>query len=150
VELVGQNTNTARTGFGSTLPFQWEIHAKLGGLHSTGDVSGYYGGGGGNLYPIPNLVLSGNFDYTKTVTSFTSAHENDYSFSGEYLFSSAPVSVYAGYTRSDFAPGPFHVNAVMVGFKFYWNGNGAQTLVDRQSTGTLPFSPITQAIGFKF
>ncbi|HUK08864.1 MAG TPA: hypothetical protein VLX09_13410 [Stellaceae bacterium] len=129
---------------------QWEVNAKFGGLHSSNEVSGFYGGGGGNLYPIPNLRLYGDFDYTKTSTPFASAHENDYSFGGEYLFPAVPISVYGGFTRSAFEPGTFHVNAVMVGFKFYWNGNGAQTLVDRQSTGTLPFSPISTAIGFKF
>ncbi|HET7336047.1 MAG TPA: hypothetical protein VFI93_13105 [Rhizomicrobium sp.] len=111
------------------------VGIKAGGFSGSATPNGEYVGGGLTGYLTPNLALSGNIDYAH----FKSAgHETDYTLGGEYLFSNTmPVSFYGGWTRSEFSGTTANADTFFVGFRFYTNGNGADTLVARHRTGTL-------------
>lgn len=135
------------------------LSAKGGGFSSDPGSNGYYLGGQAKGYVTPNLAINGMIDHTH-FNAFGGADETDYSVSGEYLvswddednpvFSWPPISIYGGYTRSNFSPGNFHVDTFFVGLKFYTDGNGANTLIDRQRTGSLNWSSSFAALSLRF
>lgn len=114
------------------------LFAKGGGFSSNGGASdGFYFGGSGKYYATPDFALNAGFDYTR-FTSFGGSNEEDYTVGGEYLFSeTTPIALFGGYTYSQFS-GSFHTNRVFVGLRFYVNGQGVSTLVNRQRTGEPP------------
>lgn len=144
-------------GFGEYFATPWlTVGAKGGGFSSDPGSNGYYVGGQFKGYLMPNLALTGMIDHTH-FNAFGGSNENDYSINGEYLFGGGlyrapwpPISIYGGYTRSNFTPGSFHVDTFFVGIKLYTDGNGATTLVDRQRTGTLGWQTEFAALSLKF
>ena len=138
----------------------WTLSGKGGGFSSSPGSDGYYLGGQLKGYLNPDFALSGSIDYTR-FTRFGGSSETDYTFAGEYLFWDdededdddcwwPPSSIYGGYTYSGFAPGKFYVNSFFIGLKLYTNGNGADSLVDRQRTGTLDNWNNFAALSLKF
>lgn len=111
------------------------LAAKGGGFSGTATNSGDYVGGGVTGYLTPNLAFNGNINYA----DFNNAgHETDYTLGAEYLFGDdMPVSIYGGWTRSEFSGISTNADTFFVGLRFYTNGNGARTLVQRHRTGTL-------------
>ncbi len=107
---------------------------KGGAFSGSFSLDGSYLGGEVEGYVMPDLALSGLIDYT----SFNhNVNETDYTAQGEWLVSEeTPVSVTAGYTRSEFSHVNVSADTFMIGLKLYLNGNGAKTLVDRQRTAT--------------
>jgi hypothetical protein len=119
--------------------------ANSGGF---GSGSADYVGGEAVFYAMPNLALNANIDY------FSAGHsENITNYGGtvEWLVSEhVPVSVYGGYTYSDISGSSTHLSTWTVGLKFYLNGNGASTLVDRQRTGNANWGAETNLIDAVF
>lgn len=112
------------------------VFAKGGGFSGDFSNDGYYLGGLAKYYGSPDFALNGGIDYTH-YTSFGGFDETDYSIGGEYLFSeTTPISFFGGYTYSDYSYS-YHVSQVFVGLRFYLNGAGVSTLLDRQRTGLL-------------
>jgi len=127
------------------------LSGKGGYFTSHPGSGGYYLGGQGKFYPDPDLALHAGLDYTK-FTHVASFSETDYSAGIEYRLPwSMPMSAFGRYSYSDFSPGKFNINTVTVGLKFYFNANGATTLVDRQRTGTLDTtSSLVSAVQLRF
>lgn len=106
------------------------VGVKGGAFSGSFGIDGSYVGGEAEGYVMPDLAISGLLDYTSYDHGFS---EVDYTAQGEWLVSEqTPVSVTLGYTRSNFSHGGGSANTFMVGLKLYLDGNGAQTLVDRQ------------------
>lgn len=109
------------------------VGVKGGAFTANHDANGDYFGGEVTGYITPNFALEGSYDYAH-VQHVT--NENDYTAQAEWLFSrSVPVSIYGGYTRSDFSgAGNVSANVWFIGLRLYCNGQG-EALVDRQRTG---------------
>lgn len=105
------------------------VGVKGGAFSGNFGIEGSYAGGEAVGYVMPDLALSGLLDYTSLDHG---SSELDYTAQAEWLVSEqTPVSVTFGYTYSDFNHGG-SANTFLVGIKLYLDGNGAQTLVDRQ------------------
>ena len=101
--------------------------AFSGNLGIKGDYAGVQIAG----YVTPDFSLSGSYDYTHLnhVTN-----ENDFTAQAEWMFShSVPLSVYGGYTRSEFSHS-VSANVWFVGLRFYCDPVDGP-LVDRQRNG---------------
>jgi hypothetical protein len=109
-----------------------------------GSGTATYVGGEAVFYAMPNLALNADIDY------FSAGHgDNITNFGGtvEWLVSEhVPVSVYGGYAYSDISGSSTHLSTWTVGLKFYLNGDGASTLVDRQRTGNANWGTETNLI----
>jgi len=109
-----------------------------GGWSGSSDVfgtggDGTYIGGGGSVYLMPDLALTGQITYFGD----SGAHLTNYSATGEWLVSEdTPISVYGGYTYSDISNVGGHLNQWVIGVKFYTDGNGT-ALVDKHRNGAL-------------
>jgi hypothetical protein len=98
----------------------------------TGSESGGYVGGELTGYAMPNLAIKGVVDYV----DIAGGNVTNYGVNGEYLFSeTTPISVFGGYTRTDFSNGGGHGDTWTIGLKFYTNGAGS--LITHHRTGTL-------------
>ena len=110
--------------------------AKAGGFSGNWSSNGFYIGGSGKYYAAPDFALNAGIDYTRW-TSFGGSDELDYTIGGEYLFSeTTPISLYGGYVRSDYT-GNYSIDQFFVGLRFYLNGDGVNSLEDRQRGGNL-------------
>lgn len=98
----------------------------------SGNGNGYYVGGIATGYATPNLAISGMVDYT----DFDGTNLTNLTAQVEYMFSAMlPVSVYGGYTYSDFSGGAGNASQFFIGVKIY-TGAGT-TLIDNQRNGAL-------------
>lgn len=123
------------------------IAVKGGGLTGSSGVNGYYAGLQGKAYIIPNLVFSAAIDYSR----FSAFHETDYKLEGEWLVSqSTPISVFAGYSNSDFQGAGTDVDIWMIGVRLYCNDPPGTSLVDRQRSGTLGWAGAISPVALRF
>lgn len=150
---TGEGVGPSVHGFNYGLAGEWfalpnlSIAVKGGGLTGSSGVSGYYAGLQGRAYIIPNLMLSAAIDYTR----FSAFHETDYKLEAEYLVSqSTPVSVFAGYSNSDFEGAGTDVDIWMIGIRLYCNDPAGGTLVDRQRSGTLGWAGSISPVALRF
>lgn len=139
---------------------RFTLSGKGGGFSSSPGSGGYYLGGQIKGYITPNFLIGGRVDATH-FSAYGGSDEDDYGIFSEYLFWDdededdddcwwPPTSIYGGYVYSDFSPGHFHVDTVFVGIKLYTDGTGADTLVDRQRTGSLDWSSSFAPLSFRF
>lgn len=107
------------------------VGVKGGAFNGDHSLKGDYAGAQITGYVMPDLALSGSYDYTH-VNHLT--NENDFTAQAEWLVShQVPVSIYGGYTRSEFSHS-LSANVWFVGLRFYCDPvDGA--LVDRQRNG---------------
>jgi len=112
---------------------------KVGGVQNGGSGfassgnSGSYVGGSLTGYLTPDFAINGTIDYL----DISAAHLTSYGVKAEYLFSQAlPISVFAGYTRTDLSNNLGNVDTVFVGLKFY-TSEAAAPLVVHHRTETL-------------
>ena len=138
---VGGNAHTTSYGgFAEWFPGILTLGVKGGGVSGSlsgfGSGSGSYVGGEAIVYPLPNLAVSGDIDYAGA----SGANETDLTAQAEWLVSDeVPVSLYGGYTHASIALSGLPSNGgdmVFGGLRFYLNGTGSTTLMDRQRTGT--------------
>jgi hypothetical protein len=123
----------------------FSVNGSVSGLGS-GGTSGSYIGGGATGYLIPDFAINGAINYI----SFSGVHLTTYGAGLEYLFNeNVPISIYGGYSTTQFSGGGGHINQWLIGFKFYTNGNGV-TLVDRQRNGTLGTTGLGSGLQFAF
>lgn len=110
------------------------VGVKGGYFNAEHGEDGEYAGVGVTGYVMPDLALSGSYDYAH-FKGFTT--ENDYTAQAEWLISErTPVSVYGGYTRSEFSgTGGVAANTWFVGVRFYCDPTDSATLVSRQRNG---------------
>jgi hypothetical protein len=114
-----------------------------------GNGTATYVGGEAVFYAMPNLALNANIDYFSEGGG--NGNITSYGGTAEWLVSDhVPVSVYGGYTYSQLPSGGGHLSTWLVGLKFYLNGNGATTLVDRQRTGNANWGTQTNLINAVF
>lgn len=118
-----------------------DVFAKVGGFTMTPSPSGgWYAGGSANYYVTRDLAATGGIDYTR-YNQYGGYNETDYTAQAEYLFSEkVPVSIYGGYSFSDYHYDSlpsfhYHSSKVFVGLRIYLNGDGVDTLEDRQRFG---------------
>jgi len=110
-----------------------------------GSSSGGYVGGELTGYAMPNLAIKGDIDYLDV----GGGHITNYGVNAEYLFSETnPISVFGGYTRTDFSNGAGHGDTWMIGLKFYTDGPA--NLVTHQRTGTLGSIGSVSGLQFAF
>jgi hypothetical protein len=111
------------------------LNANSGGVGGNGTSD--YVGGEAVVYPLHDVAVSGTYDYL----TLGGGHEGTWGIGAEWLVvHSFPVSVWGAYQGTDFSDGGGHtptINTWMVGLKLYVNGNGAQTLEDRQRSGVV-------------
>jgi hypothetical protein len=117
------------------------------GFGLSGSDSGAYVGGMLQWYVVPDFGLSGAVDYVD-IAGF---HTTSETAKAEWLFSeSTPVSIYGGYQHVD--ENAFGLNGngnfFFVGLKFYFNGTGGSSLVDRQRSGSLGYIAEAPVLGF--
>ena len=121
-------------GFG-----QWfatpSIHAFGSATAFSGGMSsGFYVGASVNYYPMPDLAVNGGIGYSSYNNS-GGYHEKDYTIGGEYLFShTTPISLFGGYSVINYST-DYHAGQLFAGLKLYMNGEGVNTLADRQQVG---------------
>ncbi|MBI3678352.1 MAG: hypothetical protein HY243_17210 [Proteobacteria bacterium] len=117
----------------------WTLSAKAGAFNGSFSLKGYYVGAAATAYVMPDLGLSVAYDYTHFNHGL---NENDWTLQGEWLVSEAtPISVYGGYQGTTIHGfGSTSFNTWFVGLRWYCNGDGSTTLVDRQRNGTLGWS----------
>jgi len=143
------------------------VSGKGGGFSTSSSDSGFsssstgfYYGGQLQGFVTPNFSISGAVDFTH-FNQYGGSSETDYEAFLEYLFWGdededfygswwLPTSIYAGYTYSDFSQNDFHVSTFTIGLNFYTNGNGANTLVDRQRSGTVENFTTFQPLSLRF
>jgi hypothetical protein len=143
----------------SGFSFNYENYGAFGELYATNQLTfGIKGGGltasglhatyfGGEIvgYAMPNLALTGTYDYL----GVSGGHINAYGANVEYLLSSTtPISITGGYTYTDAGSG-FHLNTWMIGAKFYFGGKGT-TLVDHQRSGAESWGNKATGLAFLF
>ena len=114
----------------------WTVSARAGGFDSGRRNDGYYLGGGLKGYFGPAFSLAGNIDYFYISTAAASGSETDYNLTAEYRTGWRDISLYGGYTFSQFAPGSFNVSAFSVGVRVPLNGV-APSLVEQDRTGAI-------------
>jgi hypothetical protein len=139
---AGPNFTVALKGGGNTV--------DVSGFGASASESGGYAGGMLQWYALPNFAVSGAVDYAKQF----GGHATSETIKGEWLFSSTmPVSLFGGYQHVDvnaggagFAGGDAG-DILFVGLKFYMNGDGSQTLVDRQRNGSLGYIAEAPVVG---
>ncbi|HTQ14953.1 MAG TPA: hypothetical protein VMH86_13845 [Rhizomicrobium sp.] len=108
------------------------VGAKGGWFNANHGVDGDYVGAAVTGYIMPNLSLSGGYDYTH-LNHF--GNENDWSVTGEWMFSQTmPVSVYAGYTNTKISGGGPTIDTWTVGIKLYTDPMPG-SMEDRQRSG---------------
>lgn len=123
------------------------VAGKVGGFDAKanfccslmGAGSGYYAGGQGKFYLMPDLALSAAIDHAH-FNANGGNQETDYTLAGEYLFSEEmPISVSGGWAYENIAG--IHADTWFVSLKFYCNGGtNAATLAERQrASGTLGY-----------
>lgn len=138
-------------GFGEYYLNSITFAAKGGGFSGTASADGYYAGGEVLGYLAPNFALSGNVNYyhfNHTVAN-PNFHETDFTAEGEWLMSQrVPVSLYGGYTFSDYSGA--HANTFFVGLRFYMNPASNAPLIERQREGTLDWSRAFNPTGIAF
>ncbi len=120
---------------------RFTLGAKAGGASGGLGLGGWYAGAEAVFYACPDLALSATADYAKDDNWTFFSHESDFTLSAEWLISEqTPISVYGGYSWAEahigWPVGTPNANILFAGLRFYLNGNGATTLVDRQRTGT--------------
>lgn len=110
------------------------LGVKGGFFNGSHDSDGEYVGAALTGYIMPDLSLTGSYDYAH-FKHFT--NENDYTAQAEWLISErTPVSIYGGYTRSEFSgAGDLSANTWFVGLRFYLDPTDSDTLVGRQRSG---------------
>jgi hypothetical protein len=141
---AASGVNAHATTYGAFGEYYFEnmltLGAKGGGLDGTlgisglgsGSATGSYLGGEVVGYLSPDFALSGTVDHY----AIHSAHLTSYTASGEYLISETmPLSIFGGYTNTQFSSGLGHANTWFAGLRFYLDG--APTLIDHQRNGTL-------------
>jgi hypothetical protein len=152
----GAGTDVNITNYGGFAEWyaspMFTVGVKGGGASASGGGSSgtaTYVGGEVVAYVFPDVALNGNVDYFSDGNG--GGNITSYGGTAEWLVSeSTPVSVYGGYTYSDFSGGGGHLSTWTVGLKFYLNGNGAATLADRQRTGNANWGTQTNLINSVF
>lgn len=123
---------------------QFTIGVKGGAFNGSHSISGDYLGARVTGYIMPNLSLSGEYDYTHLQHL---GNENDYSADVEWMFSqTTPVSIYAGYTNSSIS-GAGTINTWSVGIKLYTDPM-AGSMVDRQREGAATWGTSWHPLAF--
>ncbi len=101
---------------------------------SDGGPDGTYLGGGVTFYAMPNLAIHGGVN---AVNLDVLGDSTTWNASAEYLFSeTTPISGFLSYSNSDLF-GAGTIDTWSIGIKWYTNGDGASTLVDRQRSGAV-------------
>lgn len=118
------------------------------GFGFSGSDNGGYVGGMLQWYVTPDLALSGAVDYAE----FAGLNATSETAKLEWLFShSTPLSLYGGYEHVDASAGGFgaigDADIFFVGMKFYFNGDGGDSLVDRQRNGSLGYIAQAPVLG---
>ncbi|HWA90912.1 MAG TPA: hypothetical protein VG889_12805 [Rhizomicrobium sp.] len=149
-DILGVGLNVTNYGAGGEFYAgpQVTIAVKGGGnnvdLSGVGNDNGGYVGGMLQWYVMPNLSLSGSFDYAD-IKLFNTTSET---LKAEWLFSEqTPISIYGGYQHVEIGNGGGDGNLFFVGLKFYMNGNGGGALVDRQRNGSLGYIAEAPVLG---
>jgi hypothetical protein len=131
--------------------------AKGGWINTSGSAIGGHGNYLGAAiagYFIPDLAITGSFDWTDFVSGFgcqtcgrSDVGANAWQIMAEYLFSEDyGVSIYGGYQYTEFRGSAPHANSFHVGLRWYTGGG---SLMDRQRNGTLnPWLPATSSAAF--
>ncbi len=137
---AGPNLTIAVKGGGNTI--------DTSGLGFSTSDSGGYVGGMLQWYVMPDLSLSGAVDYA----DFAGLNTTSETAKIEWLFShTTPLSVFGGYEHIDASAAGFggvgNSDIVFAGLKFYFNGGGSDTLVDRQRNGSLGYIAETPVLG---
>jgi hypothetical protein len=132
---IGSNVHATHYGvFGDWYATRAITFAVKGGaFNASHNEDGEYAGAALTGYIMPDLSLTGSYDYTH-LKHFTT--ENDLSIQAEWLVShSVPVSIYGGYTHSSFSgSGGLKANVWFAGLRFYCDPVDG-TLVERQRGG---------------
>lgn len=120
---------------------EFTVGAKVGGGSGGRGLGGWYVGGEAIFYPCPDVALSSTIDYARDDNWTFFSRETDVTASVEWLVSQdTPISIYGGYTWTEAHVGfPFgtpHADILFAGVRYYTNGSGAKSLLDRQRTGT--------------
>lgn len=135
-------------GFGEYFWPSFTLGGKAGGFNtdsSFSNSSGYYAGGSLTGYVNPNFSVAGSVDHTH-FSPFGGSGETDWSITTNWRpWSGTPVTIWGGYTYSDFSPGSFSVNVISVGVRFDLS-NGL-TLIDSDRGGVVinqaAFAPLS-------
>jgi hypothetical protein len=102
------------------------------------ETDGFALRGAGRFYPAENLMLGGVAGWTRTTTEVLGTELDldawNFGVEGEYGFSAAPVSLFAGLGYEDISDVEVSSTTARIGLRLHF-GNGS--LLDRQTQGPL-------------
>lgn len=98
----------------------------------------------GRFFVHENFRLQGNVAWASLDTPGLDNDGYSYGVGGEYQFSAIPVSVTAGYARTEFNDANFESDAVTIGLRYNWGGS----LRDRDRNGASQAGIVGGALSF--
>jgi len=115
------------------------LAGRIGGFSGTGNLDGFYVGGGAAVYPMANLALKADIDYADADGGdFTS-----YGVGAEFLpFPQIPVSIAGGYKRIDVSGFGGEADVWRISLKAYLGTPGNGTLIETHRNGALNFGNV--------
>lgn len=145
---LGLGTSAKFTDYGVFGDYYMTEDITLSGAGGafSGDVKGYYGGGGLTYYLMRNVAFTADGSYVKIRNG--GGHATDFGAKLEYApFARIPVSMYAGYDYTDLSGTSSKLHTFSVGFTVYFDGGAGDSLVDHHRKGvvgsiTSPFSSL--------
>lgn len=113
-----------------------DITLSAAGGAFSGDIKGYYGGGGLTYYLKRNIAFTADGAYTKFRNG--GGHMTDFGAKLEYApFVHVPVSMYAGYNYTDISGTSSKLNTFSVGLTVYFDGGAGDALVEHHRNGVV-------------
>lgn len=135
---LGFGTTAEFTDYGVFGDYYMSQNMTLSGAAGafSGDVKGYYGGGGLTYYLMRNVAFSVDGSYVKF--RHGGGHVTDFGAKLEYApFASMPVSMYAGYDYTDLSGTSSKMHTFSVGFTVYFDGGVGNSLIDHHRKGVV-------------
>jgi len=111
------------------------LAARGGGFSGTGAFDGFYIGGGGAIYPMPNLAIKGDVDYAEPDVG---GDLTTFGIGAEFLpFMSVPVTIGGGYRNLDSTGIGGDIDIWRISLKAYLGTPGNGTLIENHRNGAL-------------
>lgn len=146
--LVDDFDVTAYGAFGEFFVSEnFTLSAQGGFLDGDSGFDGDYFGGGIKFYVIPNLSIAGNAD---RIHFDDLGHVTDLNVTLEWQpMMDTPLTLYGGYTNSDFSGTDFNIDTFMVGLRWRFGEHGTM-LVDGDRNNVVRNTTVNFSNAFTF
>jgi hypothetical protein len=111
---------------------RWTLAGAVAyGNNDDANVDGYGVNVEARVFPTDNFRLSGNIGWANVDAGAADDDAFTYGVGGEYQFAALPISIAAGYNRTEFDNSNVESDAVTVAVRYNWGGS----LFDRDRNG---------------